>query len=304
MPLRQTGFIPLPPGEEAGFDHADACASGRLIYVAHTGANRVDALDAVAQRYLRSLADLPGVAGVLIDANDNKLFTSDRGCSRVSVFRCSDEKLLGQVMVGPHPNGLAYDRAGQRLYSFNLGETLGEGCTASVVDLDRLEVVAELLLPGRPRWAAYDDERRVVYANIRDPAVIVVIDCERVKITRAYEVPSAGPHGLWLDGSRLWCAADGGQLVALDRDTGAVFQSLRLLGVPDVVWHDPDLRRLYVAVGEPGAICTFSTEGDLAPLGTTETEAGAHTLTVDPTSHDVYVFCPGSAGAAVYTPDK
>src|SRR5262249_7301985 len=157
MPLRKTGFIQLPPGEVAGFDHADAYAPGRLIYVAHTGANRVDVLDTVERRHVRSLADLPGVAGVLIDADDDKLFTSDRGCSRVSVFRCSDETLLGQVTVGPHPNGLAYDRSGQRLYSFNLGEPLGEGCTASVVDLDRLEVVAELLLPGRPRWSAYDD---------------------------------------------------------------------------------------------------------------------------------------------------
>jgi hypothetical protein len=34
------------------------------------------------------------------------LFTSDRGAARVSVFRCSDERLLGQVEVGPHPNGL------------------------------------------------------------------------------------------------------------------------------------------------------------------------------------------------------
>jgi hypothetical protein len=299
MPLQRVGFIPLPPGEEAGFDHADAYAPGRLIYVAHTGANRVDVIDTVEQRHVRSLPDLPGVAGVLIDANEDRLFTSDRGCARVSVFRCSDEELLGQVPVGPHPNGLAYDRLEQRLYSFNLGEPVGERCTASVVDLDRLEEVAELSLPGRPRWAVYDAERRVVYANIRDPAVIVVIDCERIEIARAYDVPSTGPHGLWLDGTRLWCAADGAQLVALDRDTGAVLQSLPLPGGPDVVWQDAELSRLYVAIGDPGVVCTFSTEGDPELLGITETEVGAHTLTVDPVSHHVYVFCPGS-GAAVY----
>jgi DNA-binding beta-propeller fold protein YncE len=302
MPLQRIGLIPLSPGEEAGFDHADAYAPGRLIYVAHTGANRVDVLDAVEQRQLRSLPDLPGVAGVLIDADDDRLFTSDRGCARVSIFRCSDERRLGQATVGPHPNGLAYDRARRRLYSFNLGEPVGEGCTASVVDLDRLEVVAELALPGRPRWAAYDDERRSVYANIRDPAVIVVIDCERTEIVRAYDVPSSGPHGLWLHEGRLWCATDGAQLVALDRDSGDVLQTLPLPGIPDVVWHDPELRRLYVAVGDPGVVCSFSTDGDLAPLGTTETESGAHTLTVDPVSHHVYVFCPGNGGAAVYAP--
>ena len=302
MPLQRIGFVPLPPGEEAGFDHADAYAPGRLIYVAHTGANRVDVLDSVEQRHLRSLPDLPGVAGVLIDAEDDRLFTSDRGCARVSVFRCSDEELLGQVAVGPHPNGLAYDRAGRRLYSFNLGEPVGEGCTASVVDVDLLEVVAELTLPGRPRWAVYDDRRGVIYANIRDPALVVVIDCEQTEIVREYHVPSPGPHGLWRDGASLWCAADGGRLVALHCDSGSVLQSLPLPGVPDVVWHDAELRRLYVAVGDPGVVVTFSTAGDLAALGATETEAGAHTLTVDPVSHHVYVFCPGSGGAGIYAP--
>jgi DNA-binding beta-propeller fold protein YncE len=302
MSLERIGFVPLPRGDEAGFDHADVYVPGRLVYVAHTGADRVDVVDGATDTFVRSLPDLPGVAGVLIDEADDFLFTSDRGCARVSIFQCSDERLVGHVAVGPHPNGIAYDRASRRLCSFNLGDPPGEGCTASVIDVDELAVIAELPLPGRPRWAVYDPERKVVYANIRDPALIVEIDCERVEIVRSYEVPSNGPHGLWLDGARLLCAADGGQLVALDPDSGAVLQSLPLPGVPDVVWHDPALRRLYVAVGDPGLVCSFSTDGNLASVGTTDTEAGAHTLTVDPISHHVYIFCPESGGAAVYAP--
>lgn len=167
MPLERIGFVPLPPGDEAGFDHADVYAPGRLAYVAHTGANRIDVIDCANRCHLRSLPDLPGVAGVLIEERDDLLFTSDRGCARVSVFRCSDERLLGQVAVGPHQNGLAYVRAARRLCSFNLGEPIGEGCTTSVIDVDRHEVIAELPLPGRPRWAVYDEQREVVYANIR-----------------------------------------------------------------------------------------------------------------------------------------
>jgi hypothetical protein len=102
--------------------------------------------------------------------------------------------------------------------------------------------------------------------------------------------------------ARTQTRADGGQLVALDRDSGTVLQSLPLPGVPDVVWHDAELRRLYVVVGDPGVVCTFSTNGDLTDVGTTETEAGAHTLTVDSVSHHVYVFCPESGGGAVYAP--
>lgn len=300
MSLVRVGFIPIPAGAKPGFDHADVLRSGRRIYVAHTGADRIDVLDCETRRFLRALpVELPGVAGVLIDEEHDLLFSSDRGAARISVFRCSDEQLLGQADVGPHPNGLAYDRRRRRLYSFNLGEPLGENCTASVVDLEAMRVIAELPLPGRPRWALYDGERDRVYANIREPARIVVLDALRAVVDGAFEVPSEGPHGLWLDSGRLFCAADGGALVVLERDTGEVLKSLPLPGVPDVVMQDPDLRRLYVAIGEPGVVCSFDSER-LEPLETVETEPGAHTSCWDRDGRSLYVFSPVGGGAIVY----
>jgi hypothetical protein len=288
MSLVRADFIPIPPGAEPGFDHADIFAPGRRMYVAHTGADRIEVLDCGARSYLHALpVGLPGVAGVLIDDEHDLLFSSDRAAARVSVFRCSDGQLLGQVEVGPHPNGLAYDRERRRLYSFNLGEPLGEQCTASVVAPESMRVIAELPLPGRPRWAVYDHERDRIYANIQRPAQIVVIDCERAAIERAFDLASDGPHGLWLDRGRLFCAAD------------EVLASLPLPGVPDVVMHDPELRRLYVAIGDPGVVCSFDSER-LEPLETVETEEGAHTSGWDPVDRCLYVFCPASGGAALY----
>ena len=66
--------------------------------------------------------------------------------------------------------------------------------------------------------------------------------------------------------------------------------------------HDAELGLLYVAVGEPGVVCTFETDGDVRHRETIETESGAHTLGLDPLSHHLYVFCPGAGGAAVYSP--
>jgi serine/threonine-protein kinase len=298
MSLERGGFIAIPPGAKPGFDHADVYRAGGRIYVAHTGADRVDVLDCKRREFLRSLPDLAGVAGVLIDEQGDLLFTSDRAAARVSVFRCSDEQLLGQVAVGPHPNGLAYDANRRRLYAFNLGEPLGENCTASVVEVDSLQVIAEFPLPGRPRWAVYDPERDVVFANIREPAQIVVIDAAQAVLDHAYTVPAAGPHGLWLDRGRLFCAADGGVLAVLDRDSGELLASLPLPGVPDVVMHDPELARLYVAIGDPGLVCSFDSDR-LEQLETVTTEQGAHTIGWDPDGRSLYVFCPESGGALV-----
>jgi DNA-binding beta-propeller fold protein YncE len=297
--LSRIGFVPLPAGAKPGFDHADVYRPDRRIYVAHTGADRVEVIDGQRRTFARSLPDLPGVAGVLVDERDDLLFTSDRAAARVSIFRCSDEQLLGRVAVGPHPNGLAYDRERRRLYSFNLGDPLGENCTASVVDIDSLQVITELPLQGRPRWAIYDGERDRMYANIRSPSQIAVIDCARAAIAQVFAVPADGPHGLWLDGGRLFCAADDGALVVLDRDSGEALASLPLPGVPDVVMFDTERQRLYVALGEPGVVCSFDAE-QLEPLETTETEAGAHTIGWDPDGRCLYVFCPSSGGASLY----
>jgi DNA-binding beta-propeller fold protein YncE len=299
MSLERVGFIAIPPGAEPGFDHADVYRPGRRMYVAHTGSDRVDVLDCERRTFLRSLPDLPGVAGVLVDAGQDLLFTSDRAAARVSVFRSSDEQLLGHVQVGPHPNGLAYDLKRRRLYSFNLGEPLGENCTASIVDIDAMTVRTELALPGRPRWALYDPDRDLVFANIRDPAEIVVIDADNAAIARGLPVPAEGPHGLWLDRGQLFCAADGGALVVLDGDSGAVLEELPLPGVPDVIMLDPELQRLYIAIGDPGVICAF-TSHPLQHLETVETEAGAHTCGWDPDARCLYVFCPESGGAMLF----
>jgi DNA-binding beta-propeller fold protein YncE len=299
--LARQAFIPIPPGASPGFDHADvydAGEAGQRIYVAHTGADRIDVLDCRTRSYLRSLTDLPGVAGVLIDKRHDLLFSSDRGCARASIFRASDEELLGQVAVGGHPNGLAFDPGRGHLFTFNLGDPPGVGCTASVIALDGMRVLATIPLAGRPRWAMYDRNTDQVFVNIQKPTEIAVIDCENLAVAGAYAVPSEGPHGMGIVGDRIFCAADGQALVVLSRVNGEIIASLDLPGVPDVVMVDQGLAHLYVAIGDPGVISVFDADA-LAHLETVSTEPGAHTIGINPAEHTVYAFLPSSSRAAV-----
>ena len=305
MTLRHVGFTPVPPGAKPGFDHADTYVDpcGSRVFVAHTGADRVDILDCRSATYLGGIPDLPGVAGVLIDSGQDLLFTSDRAAGRVSLFRCSDQTLLGRVPVGPRPNALAYDQRSRRLFCFNLGEPVGTSCTASVVAIDERRVTTTIALPGRPRWAVYDDSSRSVYVNIAEPAMIGVIGADVLMMSGAIPVPAAGPHGLAIvseeRGASLWCAADAGALVVIDRDSHAMEATLPLPGTPDVVMYDRDLGRLYVAVGSPGTISVFDVRRR-AFRETIETEEGAHTIGWDSASRRLFVFEPKSCGVAIY----
>ena len=303
MTLRQVGFIELPGGRGAGFDHADTylAPSESRVYVAHTATSAVDVIACVTNTYLRSIPDLPGVAGVLVDTAHDLLITSDRGAAQVSVFRCSDEQLLLRARVDPRPNGLAYDLSRRNVFAFNLGEPAGTNCTASVISLDERRVVRTLPLPGRPRWAVFDAARERVYVNIQAPAVILVIDTATLRETERIDVGCEGPHGLALVEDRLFCAADGRELVVIDvaKAARSVVARLPLRGAPDVVMHAPTHRRLFVAIGSPGLVSSFDTE-KLIEVETIETAPGAHTIAWDPSSAQLYVFSPQRGGALVY----
>ena len=303
MALTKAGFIPIPPGKQPGFDHADVyrCAAPAAcrLYVAHNGADRIEVVDCLSNSHLRSLPDVPGVAGILIDSEHDLLFSSDRGCARVSIYRCSDEALLGRVRVGDHPNGLAYDPVRHHLFVFNIGDPPGVKCTVSVVEVDEMRVIATIPLPGRPRWAVYDPDTENIYANVQTPAQIVVLSAMDLQIARAFNVPVAGPHGLVVAGERLFCAADREALVALHRDTGAALGSVALPGEPDVVMHDPALARLYVAIGSPGVVSVID-DHRLETVQTVSTESGAHTIGWNPDTCTLYAFLPQSGGAAVF----
>src|SRR5438309_122520 len=122
--LRRVGATAVPRGSKPGFDHADVYTknSASRMYVAHTGADRVDVFDCAGAKYLHALEGHPGVAGVLIDSDHNVMLTTDRGSARLSYFRVSDETLIAQVAVGQRPNGVAFDTRQTRAYTFDLGD--------------------------------------------------------------------------------------------------------------------------------------------------------------------------------------
>jgi DNA-binding beta-propeller fold protein YncE len=160
---------------------------------------------------------------------------------------------MTKVGVGVRPNGLAFDSRRGTLLAANVGDPALPGSfTLSVVDVDAKRLSGEIAVPGRTRWAIYDRGLDRFFVNIAEPARIIVVAGDAPsRIAATYEVPAAGPHGLELDvdSGRLLCACDAGQLVALDAATGRVLGKVALSGTRAVIFLDPSLGRLYVAVG-------------------------------------------------------
>jgi hypothetical protein len=114
-------------------------------------------------------------------------------------------------------------------------------------DLDRptFDRLVTLVAPRSPHYVVDRKAAQTLWRFDESPLLS--------EVARVIEVPADGPHGLWIDGDHLYCAADGNALVVLNRDTAAVVAQLPLPGVPDVVMHDPTLRHLYVAIANPAS---------------------------------------------------
>ena len=304
MTLRPIGHIELPPHRSGGgFDHADVYSPTDRIYVAHTANDSIDVIDCAQDRYVESIPGFNAVAGALVSKARGLVFATNRGENTVSVFSPGGERSAFKIDVGIKPNGVAFDSARGLLIVANVGDpAISDSYTASVVDLERKERIAEIKVPGRTRWAVYNPALETFFINIASPARIVAIDArEPTRIAREYQIPAEGPHGLELDAAagRLLCACDGGILFGIDAASGRVLGDVRLSGAPDVIFLNPRLGHLYVAIGDPGVIDVI----DIVAMRREEvvpTEAGAHTLALDRKRNKVYAFLPRTHRAAVF----
>jgi DNA-binding beta-propeller fold protein YncE len=304
VPLQHLGFVDLPPHEGAGgFDHADVHEASGRVYVAHTANDGIDIIDIVAQRYVGSIDGFPAVAGALVTESPDLVFTSNRGANTISILTPADDRTAAHVGVGIRPNGLSYDPRRGRLLVAHVGDpAIAGSCTVSIVDVRARKRIADHPVAGRTRWTVYDPVIDAFHVNVMDPPQIVVVGAaDPIGITRTVPIPHAGPHGLDIDAERrrLYCACDAGTVVEVDADTGDIVATEPIAGVPDVVFFNAALGRVYIAVGDPGVIEVFQTN-PLRRHETVSTETGAHTFAFDAARSLVCAFLPATHRAAVY----
>jgi DNA-binding beta-propeller fold protein YncE len=79
-------------------------------------------------------------------------------------------------------------------------------------------------------------------------------------------------------------------LVVMDADSGKVLSSVPIAKGVDQIAFDPSNQRIYCAAGGAGVVTVLhETETGVESLGDVKTATGAHTVTVDPKTHSVWV---------------
>ncbi len=304
MSLAYKTHVELPANlQSGGFDHAVIHFGTNRLYVAHSVNNSLEVVDSALDRYLFSMPELSGVAGALVSQERNLVFTSNRGEDTISILKPGEEDQLVKIPVGIHPNGMSFDPQRGLLLAANVGDpSTPYSFTLSMVDIQKRAMIHSIPVAGRTRWSVYSSRTEQFFTNISEPAQIVVVPARQAdRITCNLDIPASGPHGLDLDPDtgRLFCACDDGKLVTLAAATGKILNITELSGKPDVIFFNPGMNHLYLAIGDPGVIDVIDTDKYMK-LESIATEKGTHTLALDPRTHKVYAFAPQSHLALVY----
>ncbi|MHB1435522.1 MAG: YncE family protein [Thermoplasmata archaeon] len=299
MSLSEVARIALPSHPVGGgFDHAAVDGRTDRLYVAHTSNDAVDMIDLKARRFLRSLPNLRGVAGVWVAEQERLLFTSNRAEDTASILPLDGETEAFRFPTGPRPNGMAFDPGRGTLLVAGVGDPRMPNAppTLTFAEAATGTAIGQLRAPGRTRWATYHAPSDAFYVNVADPPCIAVVAADRLsRIDHLIPIPARGPHGLEQDpsGRLLYCACDEGVVVSVEVVSGRAERVGTLSGAPDVLWVNSTRQHLYCAVEDPGAIDVF----EISPfrfLESVRTAPGAGTLTVDLSRGEVHSFLPNT----------
>jgi DNA-binding beta-propeller fold protein YncE len=296
--LTLRGYVKLPPHTTGGgFDHGDVHAATGRLFIAHTANESLDVVDGETLKHEATVPGCPDASGVLCTRGAAALvFAAARGAGKVLVLDPLSCQVRREIIVGPNPNGLAWDAGRGQLLVADTQEH-----SARLVDPRTGVGLAVVELPGRPRWCIWDAPRDRFLVNIREPACVVTLTAGTLRQAARIDGLPAGPHGLDLDrpGDRAFVACDAGVVVVLDLASDRELGRVPIAGEPDAIWYSSATERLYVAIGQPGVIDVVDGRA-LEVVEQLTTEEGAHTTAFDSQRQRLYVFLPRRCEAVVY----
>jgi len=240
------------------------------------------------------IADIPGqqeAHGVALVPSVGRGFISDGGGEgSIVVFDLATYAVLGRLTAMADVDGIIYDSTdnlvlavsgrGKSLLSFRPDIDLHHG---------KLDKVATL--HGEPEFLAADAKGRV-YINLMTTNEVAVVDLKKRAVVANWPVaPGGNPVGMELDPKtgRIFIGCRGPQqLLVMDTTSGKILANLPIGKGVDAVKIDGD--EIFTSTGEGTMYVARETSpGKYEIVQTVATHEGARTMTVDPSTHTLYL---------------
>jgi DNA-binding beta-propeller fold protein YncE len=252
--------------------------------------DRLVVFDARAQRLVASNEGFPGATGVWVVPELHRVYVSVTGRHEVTVVDARTLAVVAHVGDIRFPDGIAYAPTEQQVFVSD-----ESGGADVVIDARSNTVTGRIALGGEAGNTHYDAVSHCIVVAVQTKNELAAIDPASRRIVARYPMSCDHPHGFLIDEANrlafVTCEGDA-KLLVIDLRTMQTAATLRTAEDPDVLALDTALGRLYVGC-ESGAVSIFEErftkgEGTLASLGEYRAPH-AHSVSVDPTTHRVYV---------------
>ncbi len=290
--------VPLPGGASR-FDYQSLDETTGRLYIAHMGAGQLVVFDTATQQVVGTIDNLPTVTGVLVVPELHHVFASVAGDHQVAVIDTERLQVVARIGEIGFPDGLAYVPAVQQIF---VSDESGGG--ELVIDATTNQVTTTIDIGGEAGNTHYDPVSGCVLVAVQTSRELVALDPATHQLVGRYKMDEAcqAPHGFLIDGPRRLAfvtCEENATLLVVDLQIMAVTGSYPVGDGPDVLAFDPGWRQLYVA-SESGLVAVFAEQDDATLRRVGEISAqDAHSVSVDPTTHLVYLPLPDVDGRPV-----
>lgn len=285
------------PGPANRFDYQSVDPERRRLYISHMNAGTVVVFDLDSARVVAEVHGTPRATGIWAVPAHHAVYVAAAGAHEVVVIDDSTLAITARVGGIRFPDGIAYAPAEDKVF---VSDESGEADV--VIDARTNAKRATIPLGGEAGNTRYDSVSHCVLVAVQTRNQLVAIDPATERIVQRYDLRGSDrPHGFALDepGRLAFVTGEGsGMLQVVDLRTMRIVGTYRVGEDPDVLAWDPSWRRLYVA-SESGVVSTFLADGaTLRPLGALRMRY-AHTVSVDPRTHRVYLPLESLGGRPV-----
>jgi DNA-binding beta-propeller fold protein YncE len=215
-----------------------------------------------------------------------KGFISNGQSGSVTIFDLKTLEKTGEPAVdGQNPDAICYEPKTQRIFTMN-----GRSNNSTAINAKNNEIVAKLPIGEKPENCVVDGSGKV-YVNIESSSEIVEIDAAKPVVTRrASLAPCEGPSGLAIDvkNKKLFSVCGNKMMAVTDIATMKVIATPPIGSGVDGAGFDSGLA--FSSNGEGTMTIVKAVNGKYEAVDTVTTERGARTMTVDPTTHRIYML--------------
>ena len=276
----------IPVGGEGGWDYLSVDSSAHRLYVSH--ATKVVVIDLKSDKVVGEITNTPGVHGLAPAPELGKGFVSCGRENKCAVVDLKTLQILSKLDTGSNPDGMLYEPSRREVYMFN-----GRGQSATVIDANAGKVVTTIPLGGKPEFATADSKAGRVFNNIEDKSEVAVIDIKNHQVVTNWPIaPGEEASGMAMDekNHRLFLGCGNQLMVMMDSTTGKAVASVPIGQGVDANAFDPETQLAFASCGDGTVTIAHEESPDkLTVVQTLKTERGARTMTLDPTTHRIFL---------------